>query len=301
MGRAHDLTGQKFGWLTGLHRHEKNTAAGKPRWVVRCACGNVVVIEARNLKSGHAQSCGCRDRNFIDLTGKRFNRLVVNGIHRYNGKQGVWHCLCDCGNEITASPHGLHSGKRKSCGCLQQEYLASGIAGRNRLIDLTGKRFHRLSVLRRLPANTEETRKNVHWFCICDCGNFHSARGSHLSSGNVQSCGCWRHDACVTHGLYRQELPITNAQRSTFNSYIAMLRRCYKRDDKDYPEWGGRGITVCDKWLGPEGFYRFLADMGLKPEGLTIDRRNNDKGYTPRNCRWTDKPMQNSNRRPARR
>lgn len=83
-----------------------------------------------------------------------------------------------------------------------------------------------------------------------------------------------------------------NGNRGThplYRTYTHMLNRCYSPTSQFYYRYGGRGITVCDRWRGIEGFDNFLADMGERPEGLTLDRHNNEKGYSPDNCRWADK------------
>lgn len=80
-----------------------------------------------------------------------------------------------------------------------------------------------------------------------------------------------------------------------WNSYRSMKNRCLCKTDKNYPRWGGKGIKICDRWLGPDGFCNFLNDMGRRPEGATLDRINNSLGYSPENCRWADMWQQRAN------
>lgn len=122
---AEDLSGLVFGELTVLEKVENKT--GRTRWKCRCSCGRETIVTARNLKAGRTKSCGCRQykRNKIhlDLTGQRFGRLKVlylNEIREENGKT-IWHCICDCGQEIDVVEESLIYGNCKSCGCLKRE------------------------------------------------------------------------------------------------------------------------------------------------------------------------------------
>lgn len=83
-----------------------------------------------------------------------------------------------------------------------------------------------------------------------------------------------------------------------YGIWAGMVNRCTNPKHERYADYGGRGITVCDRWLGPQGVTNFIADMGERPEGLTVDRKDNDKGYSPDNCRWATYVVQNNNRRP---
>lgn len=86
------------------------------------------------------------------------------------------------------------------------------------------------------------------------------------------------------------------AETSEYGIWLAMKRRCYLKTNKKYQRYGGRGITVCSRWLGADGFANFLADMGRRPSGLTLDREDNDGNYTPDNCRWATQKVQQNNR-----
>jgi hypothetical protein len=153
---------------------------------------------------------------------------------------------------------------------------------------LAGQRFGRLLVLDRVPREPRASGQ-AKWRCLCDCENISIIGSNALRSGATQSCGCLRRDALVTrnttHGL---------SGTRTYNSWCNMIRRCTHDNDPRYPEWGGRGITVCERWLD---YPNFLADMGERPPGTTLDREDNDGNYEPGNCRWATPPEQMANRR----
>lgn len=130
-----------------------------------------------------------------------------------------------------------------------------------------------------------------YWLCRCSCGKIHSVRQDALLSGATRSCGHLQKeyaltgDAHRTHGM--SETPI-------WHTWKSMLRRCEEVGHKDYPNYGGRGITVCEEWHTFENFY---ADMGDKPEGMSIERTRNNEGYNPNNCVWATKKVQARNTR----
>lgn len=123
--------------------------------------------------------------------------------------------------------------------------------------------------------------------CVCACGGTIVARESDLRSGHTVACGC------VKRGLDRPR-----KDRRTYNTWMAMRRRCYDPKFQSYPNYGGRGIRVWPAWNDPEtGYVTFVRDMGERPKGMTLDRRNPNMGYMPSNCRWATDLEQAHNKR----
>lgn len=150
--------------------------------------------------------------------------------------------------------------------------------------DLLGQRFGRLVVQEKLGKPDKWA-----WLCRCDCGNAHKTPGATLTSGRVISCGCFRLEVLtanqVIHGM---------SKTPTWKVWAGIIKRCTQPTCAAYPNYGGRGIKVCDRWLAFSAFYE---DMGERPHGLTIERNDVNGDYCKDNCAWIPSAQQQLNTR----
>ncbi len=160
-------------------------------------------------------------------------------------------------------------------------------------IDLTGQKFVRLVVIEQAGKDKQGRYK---WLCECDCGNKIVTNGYYLRCGDTKSCGCLNIEKIIQrstkHGHKTRE-----KTSEIYEAWSGMIQRCTNPNNKQWKDYGGRGIIVCKRWLDENGFVHFLEDMGERPLGYTLERRNNNKGYDKENCEWATQKQQQRNKR----
>lgn len=207
-----------------------------------------------------------------DIVNTLFGKwTVIAPLGRNDKGERIYSCQCKCGILKDHALGTLKLGRTTQC-------KACSIRKRQQSLDLIGKTFGSWSVTGKTK---NEIRNEWYYDCICKCGTTKKISGHHLKSGSTTKCHKCR---VKTHGM---------SYTDTFKIWTGILRRCKNPNFKAYPRYGGRGISICDRWLV---FQNFLQDMGKRPYGLQIDRIDNDGNYEPGNCRWVTPRENNANK-----
>lgn len=159
----------------------------------------------------------------------------------------------------------------------------------NKRLNAVGDRFGRLRII----GLADKPVRGRHWKCACDCGTVVVVSQANLRKGHSKSCGCLRAELAKAKASIHGHTSNGEISR-TYRIWQGMHRRCSNPKDKAFPRYGAMGITVCERW---KNFENFLADMGNPQPEMTLDRKENDRGYSPDNCRWVTKKAQNRNKK----
>ena len=280
-------------------RNEKNNGA---IWEFEClvkgpGCKGTFEARIAHVKRGVKKSCGCHkredvsDKIFYDSAGEPTCKAIEYMGPSSDGKS-LWKFEClvkgpSCLEIFTARSCDVKKGGTCSCGCF-------------RISNITGKIFYDSDGNSTCQAlwcvNWDEQKNHKKWLFRClvngpGCKETFVADAASVKTGNTRSCGCCKSKANTTHGM---------SKSAEYQTWINVHNRCYDPENKDYPNYGGRGIKVCWRWHkdNPNGFINFYNDIGykLKP-GDSIERLDNNLGYSPDNCDVIPKGMQARNRR----
>lgn len=267
MGRALDLTGQRFGKLVAVRptdeRYNRHVV-----WECKCDCGNICYASTNSLRAGKTKSCGCFYAGIV--AGQRFGKLVaVRKTDKRQGRNVLWECRCDCGETCYVPSYSLRNGRTRSCGC-------------SRISDIAGRRFGKLVAVK---ATRQRRFGCVVWECICDCGNVCFVSNDKLNKGETKSCGCDN---------------ISIKSKRLHEVWRGMVQRCENPRNSNYRNYGAKGISVCDEWKHYPNFEKWSFENGYNPDAphgeCSIDRIDVYGDYCPANCRFVNSKVQNRNR-----
>lgn len=263
-------------------------------WTFKCLlCGTIKTVKKPKLRDVSI-TCSCQknkkikkepakiirnnDISYLDL---QYGNDKVIGFKKNSKGSYEWVCECQlCGNTHLRTPSELKSGNVPLCKCQ---------CDRPRTYEtLIGKKENFLKVI-----DVDRSQKgHPYLICQCDCGNTHRVQPHDWKNDIVKSCGCKHNELLSTHGLSKERL---------YRIWNGMNQRCYNTNDHAYGCYGGRGIMICDEWLGNDGLLRFIewARRNGYSDDLSIDRIDVNGNYEPSNCRWADAKTQLENRRPS--
>lgn len=275
-----EVIGNKYGRWTIISCN--NISGLEKKYECICECSNKEFKKLAELKRNRAQSCSqCNVRNSHDPIkeiGKRYGRWTIIEQNKEKSESKVrplcFNCKCDCGNIVKVRLVDMRNGRSSQCrDCRDKEIYIN-------IDEMVGKKFGEWEILSTHQSTHKNNQRSL--LCKCKCGKEQIISASRLKLKKTLQC-----PKCnmTTHGY--EGTP-------TYSTWHSMKSRCASKEESKHKNYAGRGIFVCERW---HKFESFLEDMGERPENKELDRKNNDSGYNPDNCRWVTKSENCLNRR----
>lgn len=229
---------------------------------------------------------------FRDLSGTKINGIEIlkPSGRRGSGGQYYYYCKCHCGNVFETTGASVLTGHTKSCGCSRWMPRPNRFGPQGHA-DLIGKEVGDLTVVE--YKGYDSVKKRHLWLCQCKCGRTKICNSRDLQREHCKSCGECNY---VSRKAKERKVFITDDEQRLRQVFNSMKSRIFNPNNPEYYRYGGRGLTICDEWL--KGGSRVFADWALEhgyKKGLTLERLDNNKGYSPDNCSWKDRFAQMNN------
>lgn len=217
------------------------------------------------------------------LIGTKKGNLTVESIVRDSPGRYILKCRCSCGNSVMLRPNRFLEKESEYAMCKHCHSIRNGAKKAKEHLLPNGTVFWWLTIL-----GHETIHHKTHYVCKCKCGKEVRAVASDLKRGKVKSCGCYNHSLIAKHRMSGTKL---------YSTWHGIKSRCTNSNDPRYAMYGGRGIAICKEWLDFIPFMKWSYENGFS-DGckLSIDRIDNNKGYSPDNCRWTTNEVQQNNK-----